>query len=116
MADHGMFTLSPQFKGLSEFVDELRSESRTAMIKLVSWWNVWQPVVHKMKNCLCLFVSQTPGIMNHSMNYPYTDGKTSEKLWIMENFFSKPFVGKVRKKKKPKKAVSSPFVSIVFFL
>ncbi len=28
------------------------------------------------------------------MNYPYTEGRTtSEKIWIMENFFSKPYVG-----------------------
>ena len=36
MMNSSMFTLSHQFKHISEYVDELRFENRTAIVKFVS--------------------------------------------------------------------------------
>ena len=38
MMNSSMFTLSNEFRHISEYVDELRFENRTAIVKFVSVW------------------------------------------------------------------------------
>lgn len=68
-----MFTLDQSFDDLNLIVDKLRSEHRATVLQLL------------------------PAVGNNTQNYPFSEGVSREKYWILENFFSSGVVGKVRR-------------------
>lgn len=66
-----MFTLDTSFEHLNLIVDTLRDQHRATVLQLL------------------------PAVGNNTQNYPFSEGVSREKYWIMENFFSSGVVGKV---------------------
>lgn len=66
-----MFTLDDSFGDLNLIVDKLRSEHRATVLQLL------------------------PAVGNNTQNYPFSEGVSREKYWILENFFSSGVVGRV---------------------
>jgi hypothetical protein len=66
-----MFTLSQDFYDLNTIVDDLRDENRAMILQLLV------------------------SIVNTTQNYPFSEGVSREKYWILENFFSSGVVGRV---------------------
>jgi hypothetical protein len=71
MSNANMFTLSPDFHELNDIVDGLRNENRATVLQLLA------------------------AIVNTTQNYPFSEGVSREKYWILENFFSSGVVGHV---------------------
>lgn len=75
MQNATMFTLGHDFHDLNIIIDRLRSEHRASVLQLL------------------------PAVGNNTQNYPFSEGVSREKYWILENFFSSGVVGKVEKQK-----------------
>lgn len=71
MRNATMFTLNDEFADLNLIVDKLRTEHRATVLELL------------------------PAVGNNTQNYPFSEGVSRERYWIMENFFSSGVVGKV---------------------
>ena len=71
MIDATMFTLDEPFHDINNIVDRLRVEHRATVLQLL------------------------PAVGNNTQNYPFSEGVSREKYWILENFFSSGVVGKV---------------------
>ncbi|CAF0863003.1 unnamed protein product [Brachionus calyciflorus] len=71
MINATMFTQNYDFINLKTIVEKLRSENRATILQLV------------------------PAIGNNTPNYPFSEGISLEKYWIMENFFSLSVIGQL---------------------
>jgi alpha-glucosidase (family GH31 glycosyl hydrolase) len=76
MQNSSMFSLSPSFYGINNFCNAMHTQSRSVVFTFI------------------------PGIVNKTSHYPYKIGTPNNKVWIYENFFSTPFIGKVKINKK----------------
>jgi alpha-glucosidase (family GH31 glycosyl hydrolase) len=72
LREGSMFTLSNHFWDLNAFVGELRRDRRAIILKWI------------------------PAITNTTQNYPFSEGVSRKRYWILENFFSTGVTGKLK--------------------
>ncbi|RNA12389.1 putative maltase-glucoamylase 2, partial [Brachionus plicatilis] len=66
-----MFTINQNFLGLNRIAEQLKMEGRAMVLQLLA------------------------AVGNNTQNYPFSEGISTERYWILENFFSSGVVGKL---------------------